>query len=63
MLEGWDIIHLKGEIHISVLSTETFLFNVRELRYKHNNMGYQILRIWNIDHSNYFESDTATIYA
>ena len=34
MLEGWDIIHLKGDTHSSVWSTETFLYNKREPRYK-----------------------------
>ena len=63
ILEDWDIIHLKGEIHISVWSTKTFLYDIRELRYGQNNTGYQISRIWNNDHSNFFESDTAKIYA
>ena len=41
MLEGWNMIHLKGGIHSSVWSTKTFLYNIREPRYKQNNMGYQ----------------------
>ena len=45
MLEGWYIFHLKGEIHSSVWSTKTFLYDFRELRYKQNNMGYQLSRI------------------
>ena len=42
MLEGWYIFHLKGWIHRSVWSTKTFLYDIRELRYKQNNMVYQI---------------------
>ena len=45
MLEGLDIFHLKGGIHSSVWSTETFPYNIREQGYKQNNMGYQIRRI------------------
>ena len=45
MLEGWDIFHLKGRIHSFVWSTKSFLYNIRELGYKQNNMGYQISRI------------------
>ena len=48
MLEGLDIFHLKGGIHSSVWSTETFPYNIREQGYKQNNMGYQIRRIWKI---------------
>ena len=62
MLEGWDIIHLKGEIHSSIWSTKTFLYDIRELRYKLNNMRYQILEILNNGQSNIFKSDTAKIY-
>ena len=54
--------HLKGEIHISAWSTKTFVFDIRELRYKQNNMGYQISRIIN-DQSDILKSDTAAIYA
>ena len=49
--EGWYIFHLKGEIHSSVWSTKTFLYFFREPRYKQNNMGYQISRIWNYEQS------------
>ena len=34
MLEGWDIIHWKSEIHSFIWSTKTFMFNIREPRYK-----------------------------
>ena len=30
MLEGWDIFHLKGEVHSSIWSTITFLYDIRE---------------------------------
>ena len=55
--------HLKGEIHISAWSTKTFVFDIRELRHKQNNMGYQISRIINKDQSDIVKSDTAAIYA
>ena len=62
MPEVWNIIHFKGKIHSSVWSTKTFLYDIRELRYKQNNMGYQISRIIKNDQSNSVKSDTATIY-
>ena len=46
MIDGWNIIHLKSEIHSSVWSTKTFLYDIRELSYMQNNIGYQISRIW-----------------
>ena len=45
MLESRDLYHSKGEIHSSVWSTKTFLYNIREPRYKQNNMRYKISRI------------------
>ena len=45
MLEGWDISHLKGGIDSSVQSTKTFLYIIREPRYKQNNNWYLISRI------------------
>ena len=63
MLEDWNIIHLKEEIHISVWSTKTCLNDIRELRYKQKDMGYQILRILEKAHTNFFEFDIAKIYA
>ena len=44
MLKGWDIIHLKGEIHSYVWNTKTFMYTIRKLRYKQIKMGYQILK-------------------
>ena len=41
-----NIPHLKGGIHSFVWSTKSFLYKIRELRYKQNNIGYQILKIW-----------------
>ena len=40
ILEGWDIFHLKGHIHSFVLSTSSFLCDIREPRYGRNKMGY-----------------------
>ena len=45
LLEVWDTFHLKGGIHSSVLSTKTFLSNIRKLRYKQIKLGYQISKI------------------
>ena len=39
MIDDWDIIHLKSEIHSYVWSTKTFLYDIRELRYKQIKMG------------------------
>ena len=49
--EGWDIIHLKVEIHSSVWSTKTFLYDIQEPRYKQIKMGYQISKCLNIGQS------------
>ena len=57
MPEGWDIIHLIGEIHSSICRAKTFLYDIRELVYKQNNMGYQISRILNNDQSNICKFD------
>ena len=45
MLEGWGTSHLKGGIYSSVWNTKIFLYDIREPRYKHNNVRYQISRI------------------
>ena len=46
MLVGWDICHLKGGIHSSVLSTKTFLYNIRKLRCSQNKMEYVAYSNW-----------------
>ena len=48
ILEGWDIIHLKGDIHSFVWSTKTFLYYIREPRYKQIKMGYWISKCLNM---------------
>ena len=48
MLESLHIIHWKGGIHSFVWSTKTFLYNIREPRYKQIEMGYQISKCLNI---------------
>ena len=55
--EGWDIIHLKGEVHSSVWSTKTLLYDVREPRYKEIKMGYQITKVLDIGQSSSLKSD------
>ena len=56
MLVGWDIFHLKGGIYSSVWCTKTFLYDIRELRYKQIKMGYQISKIFNIGQSSVLKS-------
>ena len=51
MLESWDIIHWKGGIHSFVWSTKTFLYDIREPRYKQIKMGYRISKCLNIGQS------------
>ena len=63
MLESWDIIHWKGGIHSFVWSTKTFLYDIREPRYKQIKMGYQISKCLNMGKSSVWKSDTAAIYA
>ena len=55
--EGWEIIHLKGEVHCSVWSTKTFLYDIREPRYKEIKMGYQITKVLDIGQSSSLKSD------
>ena len=58
ILEGWSIFHLKGGIHRSIWSTKTFLYDIVELRYKRNNMEYQISKFLNIEQSSVLKTDT-----
>ena len=62
ILKGCDIFHMKGVIHSFIWSTKTFLYDIREPRYKQNNLGYQKSRDENNKQSNVLESDTAAIY-
>ena len=48
----WYIFNLKVGVHSFVWSTKTFLFDLRELRYKLNNIGYQISKNLNNEQSN-----------
>ena len=51
MLESLDIIHCKGGLQSFVWSTKTFLYDIREPRYKQIKMGYQISKCLNIGQS------------
>ena len=42
----------------SISSTKTFLYDIRDLRSKQNNAGYQISRSWIVYHFNLLTSDT-----
>ena len=55
--EGWDIMHSKGEVHSSVWSSKTFLYHIREPRYKEIKMGYQITKVLDIGQSKSLKSD------
>ena len=57
MLEGWDIIHLIGTIHSSVWTTKTFLYDIREPRYKPIKIGSQISKLSDIGPSNFLNSN------
>ena len=48
MLEGWDIFDWKDGIPSFVWSTKTFLYDIREPRYKQIKMGYQNSKCLNI---------------
>ena len=63
MLEIWDIIYWKGGIPSFVWSTKTFLYDIREPRYKQIKMGYQISKCLNMGKYSVWKSDTAAIYA
>ena len=43
--ESWEIYQIKGDIHRNILSTSSFLRDIGELRYRQNNIGYQIIKI------------------
>ena len=49
MLEGLDISHMKRGSHSSVRSTKSFLYNIRDPRYKQIKMVHQILKILDIE--------------
>ena len=57
MLEGWDIIHLNSRIHSSVWTTKTFLYDIREARYKQIKIGSQISKLSDIGQSNILNSN------
>ena len=50
MLEGCDISHLKGGIHNSIWSTKTFLYDIREPRYKQNHICGIIFEVMEIEY-------------
>ena len=51
MLESWNAIHWKGGMQSFIWSTKTFLYDIREPRYKQIKMGYQITKCLNIGQS------------
>ena len=56
-LEGLNIIHLKGGINSSIWSTKTYLYEIREPRYKQIKTGYHISKFLNIGQSSVLKSD------
>ena len=57
LLEGLDILHLKGGIHSPVYNTKTFLYDIMESRYKQNNMWFYISRILSNEQYNVLRYD------
>ena len=57
MLEGWDIILLKGGIYSFVWIAKIFLYDIREPRYKQIEMGYQISECLNVGQSSVLKAD------
>ena len=55
--DGLEKIHLKKKIHNSVWGTKTFLYDIREPRYKQIKMGYQISKVLDIGQSSALKSD------
>ena len=49
ILECWDIIHWKGGIHSFVWSTKTFLYDIREPRYKQIKIGFRFKKYQILD--------------
>ena len=49
MLEGWNITHLTSEIHTSVWSTKTFLYDIREPRYSNSKWGTRFEKKYLLD--------------
>ena len=44
-LQSCDISQMKGDIHMYVLSTISFLWDFGGPRYRQNNTGYQFIKI------------------
>ena len=57
ILESWDIIHLKGGIHSFVWSTKTFLYDIREPRWKQIKLGIRFQNVWILDNLIVLKSD------
>ena len=62
ILEAWSIFHLKGGIYRSIWSTKTFLYDIREPRYKRNNMEYHISKFLNIKQSCVLKTETQNCF-
>ena len=57
ILEGWDIFHFEGDILRHVSSSTSFLYNIKEPKYKENNIGHQISRHKIVQYIDFFKSD------
>ena len=62
ILEGWDVSHIKGDILRHVSSSNQFLYNTREPKYKQNNRGHQISEFLLLDIPYLFTSNSAPWY-
>ena len=43
--ESWDIPKMKGDIHRGIFGASSFLWDIRELRYRQNKTWYQMIKI------------------
>ena len=61
--EGWDISHFKGDILRRVLSSNPFPYNIREPKYKQNNMEHKISKHYIVKYLTIFISDIPFCFA
>ena len=57
ILGGWDQFNLKGDTLRRASSSSSFLYNIKELKYKQNKMGHQISKKLDFQISIFLRSD------
>ena len=58
-----DISQMNGDIFRYVLSTNSFLCDIRQLRYSQNNTGYQIIKIIKYTFTLFLKTETLHCFA